>query len=118
MKRRIEARGGVSAGLAILLATTAGTGATPVRAADGTLSAEAYMVVDCLLPGQVRKLGRSTTFLTPRRPMRTSATNCEIRGGEYVSADRATFESSLGVWLSSAQGGDAKAQAYVGRIYA
>lgn len=76
------------------------------------------MVVDCLLPGQVRKLGRSTTFITPRRPIRTSGMNCEIRGGEYVAADRATFASSMAVWLPSAQGGDPKAQAYVGRIYA
>ncbi len=104
-------------GLATFGLLASGVGA-PVRAADGVLSAEAYMLVDCLLPGQVRKLGRATTFLTPRRPVRTSATNCEIRGGEYVAADRATFESSLGVWLPTAQGGDAKAQAYVGRIYA
>lgn len=111
-------RRGLRAAAALLFATSSLTVAPSVRAADGALSAESYMVVDCLLPGQVRKLGRATTFITPRRPMRTSAVNCEIRGGEYVSADRATFESSLGVWLPSAQGGDAKAQAYVGHIYA
>lgn len=105
--------------MAALLAAPAWAPPPPARANESALlPAESYMVVDCLLPGQVRKLGRSTTFLTPRRPMRTSAVNCEIRGGEYVSADRATFESSLGVWLPAAQGGDAKAQAYVGRIYA
>jgi hypothetical protein len=87
-------------------------------AQEKLLAAESYMVVDCLLPGQVRKLGASSTFLTPRRPVRTSAVNCEIRGGEYVAADRADFASSLAVWLPSAKQGDAKAQAYVGRIYA
>jgi hypothetical protein len=101
-----------------LLAAAGWASPAHVRAADAQPAAEAYMVVDCLLPGQVRKLGRSQTFLTPRRPMRTSAINCEIRGGEYVAADRATFESSLGVWLPSAKEGDAKAQAYVGHIYA
>src|SRR5690349_19941083 len=75
------------------------------------------MVVDCLLAGQVRKQGRAITFITQRRPIRTSGVNCEIRGREYVSADRATFASSLGVWLPSAKGGDPKAQAYVARIY-
>src|SRR5262245_65202737 len=50
--------------------------------------AEELFVVDCLLPGQVRKLGRMT-FLTPRRPIKTTAQDCEIRGGEYVAYDRA-----------------------------
>jgi len=117
MRRDIGLRRGVSLSLG-LLAGACWTGASPVRAEAPVLAAESYMVVDCLLPGQVRKLGRSTTFLTPRRPIRTSGVNCEIRGGEYVAADRADFASSLAVWLPSAQGGDAKAQAYVGRIYA
>ncbi|MEW5686382.1 MAG: caspase family protein [Pseudomonadota bacterium] len=97
---------------------TAITGAASPVAAQPVLAAESYQVVDCLLPGQVRKLGRSATFMTPRRPLRTSAASCEIRGGEYVAADRATFASSMNVWLPSAQQGDAKAQAYVGRIHA
>ncbi|PZQ65608.1 MAG: hypothetical protein DI570_01115 [Phenylobacterium zucineum] len=101
-----------------LVLLTAMVGAAPPVAAQPLLSAEAYQVVDCLLPGQVRKLGRSATFMTPRRPLRTSAASCEIRGGEYVAADRATFASSMNVWLPAAQGGDAKAQAYVGRIHA
>ena len=33
---------------------------------------EDLMVVDCLLPGKIRRLGRRTTFLTPRRPIRTT----------------------------------------------
>jgi len=49
--------------------------------------AEALFVVDCLLPGQVRKLG-TMTFLTARRPLKTSAQDCEIRGGAYVAYDR------------------------------
>lgn len=118
MTRAKSPPSGLRATAALLLATTCWTAAPGVRAADAPLSAESYMVVDCLLPGQVRKLGRATTFLTPRRPMRTSAINCEIRGGEYVAADRATMQSSLAVWLPTAQGGDAKAQAYVGHIYA
>ena len=38
--------------------------------------------VDCLLPGQIRKLGTRLTTLTPHRMVRTSPTDCEIRGGE------------------------------------
>jgi hypothetical protein len=120
MKAVIGLRRGASSALALVLASGgwAGAAPSPASAQGAGASAESYMVVDCLLPGQVRKLGRTTTFLTPRRPVRTSGVNCEIRGGEYVAADRATFESSLGVWLPSAQTGDPKAQDYVGHIYA
>ena len=68
------------------------------------------------LPGQVRKLGKMT-FLTSRRPIKTSAQDCEIRGGEYVAYDRADYRTSLNVWLPQAQEGDKEAQTYVGEIY-
>ena len=42
-------------------------------------------LVDCLLPGQVRKLGTKFTYMTPRRHIRTSAMDCEIRGGESIT---------------------------------
>ncbi|MGQ0794297.1 MAG: caspase family protein [Deltaproteobacteria bacterium] len=76
-----------------------------------------YLIVDCLLPGAVRKLGRQITYLTPRRPLRTSERDCEIRGGEYVSYDRSDYKTSLRVWLEDAKKGDAAAQTYVGEIY-
>jgi len=49
------------------------------------------VVVDCLFPGQVRKLG-TMTFLTARRPLKTSAQDCEIRGGEYVVGGVSTVD--------------------------
>lgn len=75
------------------------------------------LVVDCLLPGQVRKLGGATTYLTPRRPVKTTALDCEIRGGEYVAYDRADYATALKVWLPQAKEGSAEAQTYVGEIY-
>jgi hypothetical protein len=57
------------------------------------------------------------TFLTARRPIKTSAQDCEIRGGEYVAYDRADYRTSLNVWLPQAQEGDKEAQTYVGEIY-
>lgn len=73
-------------------------------------------VVDCLLPGQVRSLGNQT-YLTARRPIKTTASDCNIRGGEYVAYDRADYKSALNVWMPAAKAGDAEAQANVGEIF-
>jgi len=78
---------------------------------------ERFLIVDCLLPGQLRKLGQSATYLTARRPIKTSASDCEIRGGEYVAFDRSNYSTALKIWLPKALEGDAEAQAYVGEIY-
>jgi len=86
------------------------------QAAD-TKNADDLLIIDCLLPGQVKKLGTQTTFLTARRPIKTTATDCEIRGGEYVAFDRADYATALKIWLPVAQSGDAEAQTYVGEIY-
>ncbi len=75
------------------------------------------LIVDCLLPGQIHRLGRNITFVTPRRPTKVSASECEIRGGEYVAYDRANFATSLKVWLPKAQTGDLQAQTLVGEIF-
>ena len=74
-------------------------------------------IVDCLLPGQIRQLGSQQTFVSRRRPMRTTALDCQIRGGEYVAYDRANYQTALKVWLETAQSGDPKAEYYVGEIY-
>lgn len=73
-------------------------------------------IVDCLLPGQVRKIG-GAQYLTPRRPARTTASDCSIRGGEYVAYDRADTKTALKVWLPAAEAGDPAAQANVGEIF-
>lgn len=73
-------------------------------------------IVDCLLPGQLRKLG-NTTYLTARRPIKTTASDCNIRGGEYVAYDRADYKTALKVWLPAAEAGDAEAQVNVGEIF-
>ncbi len=83
----------------------------------GAVHPEDLLVVDCLLPGQVRKLGRSQVYITPRRPTKTSGSECEIRGGEYTAYDRADYKTALRVWLEKAEQGNAKAQTHVGEIY-
>ncbi len=76
------------------------------------------LIVDCLLPGQVRKLGRINSFLSPRRPARLSQFECGLRGGEYVEHDRANLQTSLSVWMASASSGNLEAMVMVGEAFA
>ena len=85
--------------------------------ADDSQNTTKLLVVDCLLPGQVRKLGTSVTYLTARRAVKTAAGDCEIRGGEYVESDRSSNASALKIWLPGARDGDKVAQTYVGEIF-
>jgi hypothetical protein len=90
---------------------------SPPAAAVAQRNPEDLLIVDCLLPGQVRKLGSHSSFMSARRPVRTTQSECEIRGGEYVSYDRANYQTALKVWQGQAEAGDADAQNYVGEIY-
>lgn len=99
------------------LVLAAGAIPTPGQAKAGPRNAEDLLVVDCLLPGQMRKLGRQANFMGARRPIRTTQADCEIRGGEYTSYDRANYQTALKVWMDQATAGSAEAQNYVGEIY-
>ena len=53
---------------------------TPGQAApSATHSQEMF---DCLLPGQIRQLDETVTYLTERRLVRTTKADCTGRGGE------------------------------------
>lgn len=95
----------------IVLASAPSPGAPAARSADE------WLVVDCLLPGQIRQLGQRSTYVSPRRPARTTARDCQIRGGEYATYDRANLQTALGVWLPAAKQGDAEAGTIVGEIF-
>jgi uncharacterized caspase-like protein len=102
---------------ALLMTASAAPSASEKQAATQGMTRRSDLeIVDCLLPGQVRQLGNST-YLTQRRPIRTTAAECSIRGGEYVAYDRADVKSALHVWMQSAQDGDLEAQTYVGEIF-
>ncbi len=83
---------------------------------EGFAEVEDLHIVDCLLPGEVRRMGRMV-HMSPRIPYRTTALDCRIRGGEYVAYSRADYRSALKVWLDRARTGDAQAQHYVGEIH-
>jgi len=75
------------------------------------------VLVDCLLPGQVRRLGTQMTYIAPRRRVKTTQSDCGIRGGEFVLFDRSDYDNALQKLLPQARAGDAVAQTYVGEIY-
>lgn len=75
------------------------------------------MLVDCLLPGQVRQLGTKMTYLAPRRRVKTTKSDCGIRGGEFILYDRSDYRTALQALMPKAETGDPVAQTYVGEIY-
>lgn len=85
-------------------------------ATRGMVTRQDLEIVDCLLPGVVRSVG-NTTYVTQRRPTRTTSAECHIRGGEYTAYDRADYKSALRVWMTAAEAGDPDAQNNVAEIY-
>ncbi len=81
--------------------------------------AEPTGIVDCLLPGPHRRVGGGS-YQMPGRPIRTIASECRIRGGDYLLFDRANYDTSLQHWITEAERGDKnapEAMLYVGEIY-
>jgi hypothetical protein len=102
------------AALAVPLACAGGASSPAPGPAGGTASADDLLIVDCLLPGQVRRLGTQASYVTPRGPAKTTGRDCALRGGEYVAHDRASRAGALAAWLPAAEQGDPEAQTYVG----
>lgn len=100
-----------------LIACSSGPEQTASKTVPSGRNADELLIIDCLLPPQLKKLGQQASYLAARRPIKTTAADCEIRGGEYVAYDRADFKTALRTWLSSANEGNAEAQNYVGEIY-
>lgn len=113
---RLFARVALTLVPAVLVVASAATPSDKAAATKGMVKRSDLEIVDCLLPGQVRQLG-NTSYLTPRRPIRTTTAECSIRGGEYVAYDRADLKSALRIWMDTAQSGDPEAMTNVGEIY-
>jgi Caspase domain/Sel1 repeat len=94
---------------------TLASGST-VRTSTSLAQTSDFAIVDCLLPGHVRRLG-GLVYAGERRPVRTTGRDCAIRSGEYVLYDPANYATALKIWMPLAQQGDPTAQVYVGEIY-
>jgi hypothetical protein len=103
--------------LSVWQGSASAAGEANVASIDERIKADRLLTVDCLLPGQVRQLGMSMTYLAPRRAIKTSAGDCEVRGGEYTAYDRANYSTALRVWQPTADQGDKEAQTNIGEIY-
>ena len=87
----------------------------PVSAQEA-VNADDLVLVDCRLPARQVRTG-GFVHLVAARPVRTTAVDCRIRGGEYTAYDRANYQTSLRIWLAEAEKGNVEAQYYVGKIY-
>lgn len=105
-------------GLVVVCASAQESEETGERIRIAASNMEDAIVVDCQLPGKLRRLGGTRTYLTPGRLTRTSAIACRTRGGEYTLGDLASGTLSLQRWMVPANQGDAEAQYYVARIHA
>jgi uncharacterized protein len=77
---------------------------------------EKLLIVDCLTPPQIRRLGALAQTLTPRRAIKASQAECEAYGGEYV-ASNTNPRDALKLWLPFAEQGDLDAQVQVGELF-
>jgi len=105
-------------GLVVVCAGAQENEETEERIRIAAANMEDAIVVDCQLPGKLRRLGGTRNYLTPGRLIRASAIVCRTRGGEYTLGDLASGTLSLQRWMVPAKDGDAEAQYYVARIYA
>jgi len=97
-------------------APSTGVGGRAV-ASSGSDEADRYRIVDCLLPGNIRRIGTMAQYVSRPQLIETAARDCEIRGGEYVAKDPASYAAALNDWEAKAERGDIKAMLYVGEIY-
>lgn len=103
--------------IGLLGACLAGALAAAAPSPAATPTAEGLLIVDCLLPGRVQRLGTQSTYVTARRAAKLTASECGIRGGEYTAADRASLASATRIWLPLARAGDVEAQTNLGEIF-
>jgi len=115
---RKSAAAALGLGLVAVCAVAQENAETEERIRIAAANMEDAIVVDCQLPGRLRRLGGTRTYMTPGRLIRTSAIVCRTRGGEYTLGDLSSGTLSLQRWLVPAEDGDAEAQYYVARIYA
>jgi peptidoglycan hydrolase CwlO-like protein len=89
---------------------------SPAEQAAASAELKEWAIVPCLLPARIRRLG-GLVYPERRQLTQTTAKECELRGGEYTTYDRATPEASVAFFLPLAEAGDPAAQTRLGEVY-
>ena len=95
----------------LVFAALAGCATTPAGKLDS------LEIVDCEIPGSVLRVGAGFATAGRSKALRTSGSDCALRGGYFVESNASNYVTSLKVWQPIAESGDPQAQYYVGRIY-
>jgi hypothetical protein len=74
-------------------------------------------VVDCIVEGAVRQMGRSFVYQEPPRMARLTEFECASLGGTFVAFDPANPNVVIEKWLPFAEAGDVDAQHRLGLLY-
>lgn len=74
-------------------------------------------IVDCIVEGAVRQMGRSFAYQEPPRMARMTELECASLGGTFVIYDPAAPNVVIEKWLPFAEGGDVEAQHRLGLLY-
>src|SRR5687767_15286001 len=91
----------VPAVLALAVAALA-AGNTPARAADPAADA----LGQCELPPQLRRLGQHATYMAAGRRIRTTFSDCKVRGGKFEGGDFGYAPAASGDYVAINIGGD------------
>ncbi len=92
------------------------------RQIEGLLSqapggADDFIIVDCVLPGQIRQLGTRMVYVTRGPSRKLAAGECARLGGRFALPGQTQYQKALLVWMPDAKTGNKIAQNYVGEIY-
>jgi len=99
----------------VLILLTLSLGAT-FDASSTPKEGDEYTTVYCMLPGKPRKLGKKV-IMTGRHLKKTSAVECEARGGEYEIEDAAAYAYAIQEWEPNSKEDNPEKQTDFGEIY-
>jgi hypothetical protein len=102
--------------IAIVAGSLSATSDSNVATAPSGAEIKDNVIVPCLLPARIRKLG-GIVYPSRRQLEQTTATKCELKGGEYTTYDRARPEAAVAFFTPLANEGDATAQTKLGEVY-
>ena len=60
--------------------------------------ADDFIIVDCVLPGQIRQLGTGMMYISRGPSKKLTAEECATRGGEFAIPGQSDYTRALMVW--------------------